>query len=200
MLTNENRLRSEGHKLIAGLDEVGRGCLAGPVVAACVILPETVDLPDVTDSKAVPKTKHHEIVEKILSQASYVGVGVIHNDEIDATDILKCTKLAMLKAIEQTGVTPDYLLIDGGKAQKLKTDIPQETIVKGDSQSLSIAAASLVAKVIRDDIMKELAKTYPGYGFENNAGYGTPAHIKAIHEIGITPIHRKSFKPISELI
>lgn len=195
LLELENELR-QNYPIIVGLDEVGRGPLAGPVVAAAVVLPANTEIEGVTDSKKIPKNKHRELVDEIMKKAIVVRVGVIDAQTIDQVNVLEADKLAMMKAIEDLPITPDLLLIDGNNSQLLPTAIPQQTLVKGDSKSLSIAAASLVAKLVRDTMMTEYSKQYPGYGFENNSGYGTKQHIEALKELGITPIHRLSFAPI----
>ena len=196
MPTLEYENKYEG-KLVAGLDEVGRGCLAGPVVTALVILPKNVNLPEIDDSKKISKTKHKRLVEQILQQAITVSIGLATSKEIDDIGILNAVKLAMTRSVENARITPDVLLIDGDKRQLLPNiALPQETIVKGDTKSISIAAASLVAKSIRDTLMTEYAKEYSQYGWENNAGYGTESHITAINAYGVTKQHRLTFKPI----
>lgn len=193
-LEYENKYKG---KLVAGLDEVGRGCLAGPVVTALVILPKDVDLPEIDDSKKISKTKHKTLVEKILKQAITVSIGLATSKEIDDIGILNAVKLAMTRSVENAKISPEVLLIDGDTRQLLpNVTLPQETIVKGDSKSLSIAAASLVAKSIRDTLMIEYTKEFPHYGWESNAGYGTEAHIKAIEKYGVTKHHRMTFKPL----
>ena len=195
LLEYDNKLH-EDYEIIVGLDEVGRGPLAGPVVAVAVILPKGVNIEGVTDSKKIAKKKHRELVDKIFETAIEVRVGVVDSGRIDQINILEADKEAMLIAVNQLQTKPDLLLIDGDDKQLLDTEIEQKTQVKGDSTSLSIAAASLVAKAVRDTMMDEYSKIYPGYGFETNSGYGTPKHMKAIEELGITPIHRLSFKPL----
>ena len=191
----ERRLREEGFSLIAGIDEAGRGPLVGPVVAAAVILPETFDLIGVNDSKKLTPRQRGELYGKICGQAVAVGVGIIEADEIDRLNIFEATKKAMLTAVNNLSVAPDYLLID---AVQLHTPYPSESIVKGDSRSISIAAASIVAKVTRDRIMLELDKKFPQYQFAKNMGYGTKEHIEAIKKYGITPYHRRSFAPVKD--
>jgi len=180
--------------LVAGVDEAGRGCLAGPVVAAAVILPSDVDLPGVTDSKVLSDEQRRRLLPEILTQAMAVGVGVRSAKRIDATDILKQTKQAMLSGIARLAKTPDVLLIDGN--QKIPTIIEQRPLVKGDSLSLSIAAASIVAKVTRDDIMLRLHRRYRCYGWDENKGYGTPAHLDALRKFGPCALHRHSFRGV----
>ncbi len=193
----ERMYRSQGFHMIAGVDEVGRGPLAGPVVTAAVILPEDFYLPGIDDSKKLTEKKRLEFDAIIREQALAISVALIHAQEIDEINIYEATKKAMKTAIASLDPAPDFLLID---AMKLETPFPSESIVKGDAKSVSIAAASIVAKVARDDWMKQLAHTYPAYGFDHNAGYGTKEHIEAIHAHGITPYHRKSFAPVKDYL
>lgn len=196
MLRYEKELYQKGYQAIAGIDEVGRGPLAGPVVTACVILPKDCKIRHLNDSKKIPKKHHEEIYEEVLARALGVGIGIVDNDTIDRVNIYEATKLGMLQAIEQMKgevTKPDYLLID---AMQLDTPIPQLSLIKGDANSLSIAAASIVAKVTRDHMMAEYAKEYPGYAFDKNVGYGTKDHLAGLKQYGVTPIHRKSFEPI----
>ncbi|VEE22391.1 ribonuclease HII [Streptococcus equinus] len=200
MLRYEKELYKQGYQAIGGIDEVGRGPLAGPVVTACVILPKNCKIKFLNDSKKIPKKHHEEIYEEVLARALGVGIGVIDNNVIDDINIYEATKVGMLQAIEQLKgevTRPDYLLID---AMHLDTDIPQESLIKGDANSLSIAAASIVAKVIRDRMMADYAKEYPGYAFEKNVGYGTKDHLEGLKKLGITPIHRKTFEPIKSML
>lgn len=200
MLRYEKDLYARGFQAIAGIDEVGRGPLAGPVVTACVILPKNCKIKYLNDSKKIPKTKHEAIYQAVLHQALAVGVGIVENKIIDQVNIYEATKIGMLQAIDnlQGQITkPDYLLID---AMKLDSTIPQQSIIKGDANSLSIAAASIVAKVTRDKIMAEFDQKFPGYAFAKNAGYGTAEHLVALDKLGITPIHRQSFEPIKSMI
>lgn len=187
----------KGHRLIAGIDEVGRGPLAGPVVAAAVILPDNCTLLGVNDSKKLSTKKRDELYNQIQDQAISIGLGVVSQKIIDEVNIYQATKIAMGKALEDLSFVPDYLLID---AMKLEVNIPQESIIKGDARSISIAAASIIAKVTRDRLMEDYAKRYPGYGFENNAGYGTREHLLGLEKFGICPIHRKTFAPIKNYI
>lgn len=191
----EQEGRAAGYKLICGIDEVGRGPLAGPVVAAAVILPESFYLVGIDDSKKLSEEKREHYFEAIQKQALGIGIGIIESEEIDAINIYEATKKAMLAAVEQLTVKPDYLLID---AMKLNTPIPTQSIIKGDANSISIAAASIIAKVTRDRLMKKLAIDYPAYHFSKNMGYGTKEHLLAIELYGITPHHRKSFAPIKD--
>lgn len=196
MLAYEKELYAQGIELIAGVDEVGRGPLAGPVVAAAVILPKGCKIPGLNDSKKIPKAKHKEIYEAVLQNAIAIGVGVKDNHVIDQVNIYEATKLAMMEAIGQLEPQPQHLLID---AMKLDLPISQTSIIKGDANSLSIAAASIVAKVTRDQMMEEFDKEYPGYDFAKNAGYGTTNHLAGLHRLGVTPIHRRSFEPVKSM-
>ena len=196
MLAYEKELYTQGIHLIAGVDEVGRGPLAGPVVAAAVILPENCKIPGLNDSKKIPKSKHHAIYQAVLDQALSVGIGIKDNQVIDQVNIYEATKLAMLEAIQELDPRPQHLLID---AMKLDLPIPQTSIIKGDANSLSIAAASIVAKVTRDQMMEEFDCEYPGYDFAQNAGYGTANHLAGLHKLGVTPIHRRSFEPVKSM-
>ncbi|WP_394232549.1 ribonuclease HII [Niallia oryzisoli] len=197
MTAFEKKYRQEGYQLIAGIDEVGRGPLAGPVVAAAVILPSDFYLPGIDDSKKLTEQKREQFYTHIKETAIAIGLGIIDNAEIDAINIFAATKKAMSQAVSQLMPKPDFLLID---AVKLDTPYPLEAIIKGDGLSISIAAASIVAKVTRDRILKEYDILYPNYGFASNSGYGTKEHLEAIQAYGITPIHRKSFAPIKEYI
>lgn len=182
--------QAKGYKLIAGVDEVGRGPLAGPVVVACVIMP-TDDLIDgIDDSKKVSEKKREKLYPLILEKAICVNIAVVDEKVIDEINILEATKKAMYEAVAGMKVQPEVVLIDA-----VKLDLPCRTvsIIKGDAKSYNIGAASIVAKVYRDRMMNEYAKIYPQYGFEKNKGYGTKAHIDAIKESGATPIHRQSF-------
>ena len=196
MLAYEKELYAQGIELIAGVDEVGRGPLAGPVVAAAVILPKGCKIPGLNDSKKIPKAKHKEIYEAVLQNAIAIGVGVKDNHVIDQVNIYEATKLAMMEAIGQLEPQPQHLLID---AMKLDLPISQTSIIKGDANSLSIAAASIVAKVTRDQMMEEFDCEYPGYDFTQNAGYGTANHLAGLHKLGVTPIHRRSFEPVKSM-
>ena len=196
MLAYEKDLYTQGIHLIAGVDEVGRGPLAGPVVAAAVILPENCKIPGLNDSKKIPKSKHHAIYQAVLDQALSVGIGIKDNQVIDQVNIYEATKLAMLEAIQELDPRPQHLLID---AMRLDLPIPQTSIIKGDANSLSIAAASIVAKVTRDQMMEEFDCEYPGYDFTQNVGYGTANHLAGLHKLGVTPIHRRSFEPVKSM-
>ncbi len=195
----ERQLRASGIQYIAGVDEVGRGPLAGPVVSACVLLPENFDVLGVDDSKKLSEKKREELFDKILSEALAYGIGMCDNQVIDEINILEATKMAMTEAVKQADAmlrqkcagAVEHLLIDALTLDKLQ--LAQTGLIKGDAKSLSIAAASIVAKVTRDRMMREYAKEYPYYAFESNKGYGTRAHYQGIAEHGITPIHRRSF-------
>lgn len=197
MLCYEKALYENGVEWIAGLDEVGRGPLAGPVVAAAVILPKGCKIRHLNDSKKIPKSKHEAIYREVLERAVAVGVGVMDAGVIDQVNIYEATKLAMLEALGKLSQVPEHLLID---AMKLDTPISQTSIIKGDANSLSIAAASIVAKVTRDQIMADYDKAFPGYGFAKNVGYGTAEHIEGLDKQGITPIHRTTFEPIKSML
>ncbi|GGE65735.1 ribonuclease HII [Priestia taiwanensis] len=197
MSSYEKELREQGVQHIAGVDEVGRGPLAGPVVCAAVVLPEDFYLAGLNDSKKLSEKKRDEYYNYIIEHAISIGVGVISSDEIDAINIYESTKKGMLIAIEQLDVKPEHLLID---AMKLECDISQTSIIKGDANSVSIAASSVIAKVTRDRMMKELGKKHPQYGFEKHMGYGTKEHIEAVKAHGVLPEHRKSFAPIKDFV
>ncbi|WP_315459754.1 ribonuclease HII [uncultured Streptococcus sp.] len=200
MLRYEKELYQQGYQAIAGIDEVGRGPLAGPVVTACVILPKNCKIKHLNDSKKIPKNHHEEIYQEILARALGIGIGIVDNNVIDQINIYEATKVGMLQAINQLKgevTKPDYLLID---AMHLETSIPQQSLIKGDANSLSIAAASIVAKVTRDRMMADYANDYPGYAFEKNVGYGTKEHLEGLKKYGITPIHRKTFEPIKSML
>lgn len=196
MLAYEKECYARGMELIAGVDEVGRGPLAGPVVAAAVILPKACKIPGLNDSKKIPKSKHKEIYEAVLQNAIAIGIGVKDNQVIDQVNIYEATKLAMMEAIGQLEPQPQHLLID---AMRLDLPISQTSIIKGDANSLSIAAASIVAKVTRDQMMEEFDREYPGYDFAQNAGYGTAKHLAGLEQLGVTPIHRRSFEPVKTM-
>ena len=191
MLHYEKELRAEGFRSIAGLDEVGRGPLAGPVVSCAVILPDDFYPVGLNDSKKLSEKKREQLYEIITENAISYGVGIIEHDVIDRINILEATKQSMYAAVTALSVQPDCLLIDAVRLDRVK--LPQRNIIKGDSLSLSIAAASVVAKVLRDRMMCAFADIYPQYGFEKHKGYGTKYHMDAIRKYGITPIHRVSF-------
>lgn len=191
----EDGLKQQGYTRIAGIDEVGRGPLAGPVVAAAVILPAGFFLPGLNDSKQLTKSKREEYAAYILEHAEAAGIGIIHSEEIDRLNIYQAAKKAMLSALADLHTMPDHLLVD---AMELETPVPQLSLIKGDARSISIAAASIVAKVERDRMMAEYAVLHPEYGFENHMGYGTAVHLEALDKYGPLPWHRKSFAPVKE--
>ena len=192
----EDNLIKQGIKYIAGVDEVGRGPLVGPVVTACVILPEGYTLDGLTDSKKLTPKKRDMYFDIIMRDALSVSIGIKNEKIIDDINIYEATKLAMYDAINGSKIKPEHVLIDAMKLEKL--EIPSTSIIKGDYKSITIAAASVIAKVTRDRMLIELDKQYPEYGFAKNAGYGTKKHIEAIEKYGIIPEHRKTFKPVSE--
>lgn len=187
----EKTWADRGFHAICGIDEAGRGPLAGPVCAAAVILPEGLEIPGLNDSKKLTDKKRRELFPIIEEQALAYGIGWASQEEIDGINILQATFLAMSRAVEQLNIRPDLALVDGNRAPTL--DLPVETVVKGDSLSASIAAASVLAKVSRDDVMLRMAEEYPGYGFEVHKGYGTKAHYEALRTFGPSPIHRRTF-------
>lgn len=182
---------AEGIQIICGVDEAGRGPLAGPVCAAAVILPPHADIPGLNDSKKLSDKRRRELFPMIKEQAIAYGIGIATHEEIDEINILQATYLAMERAINALSVKPELALIDGNRAKDF--GLPVETVIKGDSRSASIAAASILAKVTRDDMMLELANTYPEYQFEIHKGYGTKAHYAALDAHGASPVHRQSF-------
>lgn len=190
MRVREQELHRQGYVNVAGVDEVGRGPLAGPVVAAAVILPHDFDVLGIDDSKKLSEKRREELYEVITEKAVAWGIGMADHETIDEINILQAAKLAMKRALAELEDV-DYITFDAMKIEDI--DIPQESVIKGDSKILAIAAASIVAKVTRDRMMTEYAKQYPGYGFEKNKGYGTKAHYEGISEHGICPIHRRSF-------
>ena len=198
----ESEYRDAGFRAIAGIDEAGRGALAGPVVAAAVVLPVNVPheiVESINDSKQLTAKQRVESYEMIRDVSVSFGVGIVDADRIDAIGIVPATKLAMRKAVKANDKRVDFLLIDA--VERIGMAIPSRSIIRGDSQSVSIAAASIVAKVTRDRIMSnEMASKFPVYGFSNHKGYGTAAHMQALDEFGPSPIHRRSFKPIARLI
>lgn len=191
MLEIENRLYEKGYKYICGVDEAGRGPLCGPVVAAAVILKKDDKIEGVNDSKKLSEKKREKLYDEIIKKAIAVGVGVSDVEVIEDINILNATKKAMCEAISNLKIKPEYVLIDGN--QPIDISIPFDTVVKGDLKSESIAAASIIAKVTRDRLLREYDKKYPEYGFAKHKGYGTKAHIEAIKKYGLTPIHRPSF-------
>ncbi len=187
----ENSFFSENIRVICGVDEAGRGPLAGPVCAAAVILPANLEIPGLTDSKKLTDKKRRELYPVIKEQAIAYGIGFASEQEIDEINILQATFLAMQRAIDQLAVKPDLALIDGNRQKDF--GIPVKTVVKGDSLSASIAAASILAKVTRDNLMLEQSEIYPQYKFDIHKGYGTKAHYEALREFGPCPIHRMTF-------
>lgn len=197
LLAYEKELYKKGIKYIAGVDEVGRGPLIGPVVAAAVILPVNYTLKGLTDSKKLSEKKRNIFYKIIKQDAISIGVGIISEDKIDEVNIYEATKLAMKDAINKLKIKPEHILID---AMPLDLEIPTTSIIKGDAKSESIAAASVIAKVTRDSMMYELDKKYPMYGFGNHKGYPTKKHIEAINEFGLIPGYRKTYAPIKDII
>ncbi|MDD2271417.1 MAG: ribonuclease HII [Desulfuromonadaceae bacterium] len=194
----EKSAYNSGFTCVAGIDEAGRGPLAGPVTAAAVILPVGLLLPGVDDSKKLSPDKREKLFDTIMAQALSVGVGSIDPAVIDQINILQATRCAMLAAVKQLIPQPDYLLIDG--ISTIESTIAQKTIKKGDSLSLSIAAASIIAKVTRDRLMIEMDSKYPGYGFSGHKGYGSASHMDAIKRLGPSPIHRLTFRGVKEYV
>ena len=188
----ERFLHQQGFQHVAGVDEAGRGALAGPVVAAAVVLPFNYRIPGLTDSKKLTPKQRDDLFIQIQKTAVTIGVGCVDNEEIDRVNILQATMLAMRQAIERTCPSPDYLLVDGTQLPSIS--IYAKAIPKGDTLYQSISAASVIAKVKRDRFMIELDKVYPHYGFERHKGYGTRQHRQAISEFGTSQIHRRSFK------
>ncbi len=187
----ERKYQSMGIKYVGGIDEVGRGPYAGPVVTACVILPEGCMIEGVNDSKKLSQKKREELFNIIKDKALCIGVGIVDNYEIDEINILQATYKAMRIAVENMDIKPQQLLVDAVTIPDI--NIPQEPIIKGDAKSISIGAASIIAKVVRDRMMVEYAKKYPQYGFESNVGYGSKYHEEAIRKYGLCDIHRRSF-------
>jgi ribonuclease HII len=198
----ELALLRQGYSFIAGLDEAGRGCLAGPVIAAAVILPlDEVHLTcfsGVRDSKQLPPQVREQLYQVIMQDAVAVGIGIGSVELIDERNILQATKYAMRAAIAQLSTQPQALLLDALLLPNVS--LPQRSIIKGDISCLSIAAASIIAKVTRDRLMRQLHEQYPDYGFAQHKGYGTEAHLAALQRYGVTPIHRRSFAPVRDLL
>jgi ribonuclease HII len=197
LLRVERSLWRAGITKIAGVDEVGVGPLAGPVLAAAVILPEGVMLRGVDDSKKVTATLREELAEKIHAAALAVGIGVVEPEEIDRLNIYRAALEAMRRAVAALPVTPEHVLVDARQIPQLS--VPQTALIKGDARSYCIAAASIVAKVARDRIMREIDQRYPEYGFREHMGYGTAHHLAAIDRYGPSPVHRRSFAPVRDL-
>jgi ribonuclease HII len=200
-LDEEDKLKAEGYELIAGIDEVGRGALAGPVVASAVILPNTANLAWfglVRDSKELNSKKRESLFDQINDEAIAVGIGIVPPQVIDSVNILKATRLAMMQAVEKLSIQPSFLLVD--RLGLSQCPIPQRGITRGDKLCLSIACASIIAKVTRDRMMEEFDKTYPGYGFARHKGYGTGSHLSCLQKLGPSPIHRLYFAPVRNII
>jgi ribonuclease HII len=200
-LDHEIELRSQGYELIAGIDEVGRGALAGPVVASAVILPHAASLPWFTlvrDSKELDSRKRESLFDLINGEAVAVGIGIVPPQVIDSINILKATRLAMMQAVEKLARQPDFLLID--RLGLSQCPIPQRGITRGDKSCLSIACASIIAKVTRDRMMEEFDIKYPGYGFARHKGYGTGGHMSCLRKLGPSPIHRLYFAPVRNIM
>lgn len=191
MKETEKRLVREGYKYIAGVDEAGRGPLAGPVYAAAVILPPDIRLDGINDSKKLSPKKREELFDEITGKAVCYSIFSVDEKKIDEINILNATHMAMNGAVDGLSIKPDYVIIDGNSIKNMI--YPHETIVKGDAKSISIAAASILAKVARDRYITKMAEVYPEYGFEKHKGYGTKEHTDAILKYGVTPIHRKTF-------
>ncbi|MGA8943535.1 MAG: ribonuclease HII [Thermoactinomyces sp.] len=194
----EKLYRKQGLKRIAGIDEAGRGPLAGPVVAAAVILPEHFQAEGLNDSKQLTREERQRLKERIEAEATAIGIGMVHADAIDRSNILQATYQAMRIAVSQLDPAPDIVLVDAVTIPNLA--IPQHGIIKGDSLSHSIAAASVIAKTVRDEWMSNMAEEYPVYGFAKNMGYGTSEHLKALRKYGPSPIHRRSFAPVRSVL
>ena len=194
----ERSLRRKGYVQIAGLDEVGRGPLAGPVLAACVILPENCDYQRFVDSKILPEKERSRLYRELQQNGAIVSIGIVSETEIDRLNILQASLLAMKKAVLSLAAKPDFLLVDG--KFPIPMSLPQQALVKGESKSASIAAASIAAKVERDRLMEEYHRRYPAYNFQQNKGYPTAEHRKAIQTHGPCAIHRQSFKCVREFI
>jgi ribonuclease HII len=200
-LDEEDKLKAQGYELIAGIDEVGRGALAGPVLASAVILPHPANLSWfglVRDSKELNSRKRESLFDLIINEAVAVGIGIVSPQVIDSINILKATRLAMMQAVEKLSKQPSFLLID--RVTLSQCPIPQMGITRGDKSCLSIACASIIAKVTRDRIMDELDIMYPGYGFAGHKGYGTRKHIFCLQKLGPSPVHRLYFAPVRNVI
>lgn len=200
-LDEEDKLKAQGYELIAGIDEVGRGALAGPVVAGAVILPDSAKLPWfglVRDSKELNSEKRESLFDLINEEAIAVGIGIVPSQVIDCINILKATRKAMVQAVEKLPKQPDFLLID--RIGLSQCPVPQRGITRGDKVCLSIACASIIAKVARDRMMDEFDQAYPGYGFAQHKGYGTGNHLSCLRKLGPSPIHRLYFAPVRNIV
>lgn len=193
----EKLLINEGYKKIVGVDEVGRGPMAGPLVAAAVILPSDYQNDEINDSKKLTEKKREQLYNLILNQAVEVSVTFIYNEEVDNINVYQASKKAMIESIKKLKSPVDYILTD---AMKLDIGIPELTLIKGDQKSVSIAAASIIAKVTRDNYMKEIDNTYPEYGFKDHKGYVTKKHLEALEKYGVCPIHRRTFEPVRKIL
>lgn len=185
----------QSHENVVGIDEAGRGAWAGPVVAAAVVFPRGLIIDGVDDSKKLKPTRRDALFAEVTESCLSFGVGIVDHKTVDAINILQATRKAMLIAVSELKITPHFLLIDGNT--EIATTIPQKTIIDGDAISFTIAAASIIAKVTRDRLMVALAQTYPGYGFESHKGYGTKQHQDALRDLGCSPIHRLTYKPVA---
>lgn len=199
MYQYETAFYEEGMGYIAGVDEVGRGPIAGPVTVAAVILPPYCTIYGLNDSKKIPEAKREELYDEIMEKALAVSIVSYDAEVIDALNIYQATKKAMIEAVQTLAIEPEAVLIDAMPLQK-ELSMPVQSLVKGDSKSASIAAASIVAKVTRDRYMKEMDKEYAGYGFADHKGYCTPLHKEALYDLGVTPIHRRSFEPVTSIV
>ena len=197
LYANERKLWQQGVKYIAGIDEAGRGPLAGPVIAAAVILKPDAKLPHVDDSKKLSEAQRQKALVEIKENALAIGIGIVSVEEIESINIYRASREAMLSAIKQLKIKPQYLLID---AMPIELDIPSESIIKGDQKSISIAAASIIAKTTRDAYMIEMDKVFPEFGFSKHKGYPTADHVEALKTYGYTPIHRKTYNPVKKMI
>ena len=191
MYIYEKEAFERGYEIVAGMDEAGRGPLAGPVVASCVVLPKYCLIEGINDSKKLSPARREKLYDIIMDKAISVGIGIVDEKTIDEVNILNATRMAMKAAVERVSPKPQIILIDAMELEEI--DIPQKAIIRGDSMSISIAAASIIAKVTRDRLITEADQKYPAYGFSRNKGYGTKEHIDAIKKYGICPIHRVSF-------
>jgi len=192
----ERELAKRGFRRVAGVDEVGRGCLAGPVVAGAVILDPARPIPGVRDSKMVPPDERARLARRIASEAVAMAIGVVDAGEIDRTDILRATLVAMRRAVEGLHISPEHVLVDALEIPGIAR--PQTAVIRGDRESASIAAASIVAKFYRDEMMSAFHRLYPAYAFDVNRGYGTPAHLDALRRFGATPLHRVTFHGVRD--